>query len=293
MLQGAIPADWIVREVTERDYGIDCYVEIVWNDKQVTGDLCSLQLKGSKSIGWQDSDSKWGKRARFSGISKSTVNYWMRLPVPVFLMWADLKAGKVYFASVKEQVRAQYPAYLDEKQNTMGFDFHAEFCLDGKKGEVLLFTQYLKERSHEQFTWHLTGLLVHYSEYFDFIVENQNRDCFLEVEEARQLLLRHIYRTCRFLSQFLGIEWNVVDLAEAYKSDRETWKDSYCMMHEMTLDRILVQLEPVFVEVLDGARELVVQRQSDYWMRSNWLLYTMCLNLHTEYMKSDSYQKKD
>lgn len=29
IFSNAIPDNWIVREVTERDYGIDCYVEIV------------------------------------------------------------------------------------------------------------------------------------------------------------------------------------------------------------------------------------------------------------------------
>ena len=288
VLQQAIPPAWIVREVTERDYGIDCYVEVVWHDNQVTGDLCSLQLKGSETIDWEDAASEWGRKARYSGVKKSTVNYWMRLPVPVFLIWAELKTGKMYYVSVKEQVRAQYPAYLDQSQKTMGFVFQSEFCLPEKKGEVCFIAQYFKERSYEQFSWHLTGLLTHYGEYFDFIIENQSRDCFLEVEEERQLLLRHIYDTCHFLSRFLGVEWRVTGLAEAYKSDKESFKAPYCMMHEMTLDRILCQLQPIFIEILDKAKGLVVEEQSDYWKRSNWLLHAMCLNLHTDYMKPKS-----
>jgi hypothetical protein len=126
ILRQSLPSEWIVREVTERDYGIDCYVEIVWRNNEVTGDLCLLQLKSSGSIDWEESPSEWGKKARFSGIKKSTVNYWMGLPVPVFLMWAEVNTCKLFFASVKEQVRAQYPAYLDQDRNTMGFDFYSE-----------------------------------------------------------------------------------------------------------------------------------------------------------------------
>ena len=36
-----IPDSWIIREVTERDYGIDCYIEVVNNRNEVTGDYTS------------------------------------------------------------------------------------------------------------------------------------------------------------------------------------------------------------------------------------------------------------
>ena len=48
-----VPNEWIIRNVTERDYGIDSYVEIVSPNGDVRGDLCSIQLKSSKSINWK------------------------------------------------------------------------------------------------------------------------------------------------------------------------------------------------------------------------------------------------
>lgn len=287
ILQNALPAEWIIREVTERDYGVDCYVEIVGQNKQVTGNLCSIQLKSSKSIEWSAKTTKWGRKATFSGIKKETVNYWMNLPVPVFLMWAETSTGSIYFASVENQVRSRYEEYLDEKQRTFGFNFYSTFAMGSSEGEFLFFVQYLKERSFDQFSNYLTGLLMHSSEYYDFIVENQNLDCFLEVEEDRQLLMGHIYRTCKFLSQFIGIEWNVIGLAEAYRLDRDTWEEPCCMMHEQTLTRILRELEPVFIDILEGARQLAVSHQKDYWKRANWLLYAWCLNLKTDHMRGE------
>ena len=288
ILQSALPSEWIVREISERDYGVDCYIEIVWKDHEVTGDLCSIQLKSTDRIEWSSQKTKRGHKFRFSGIKKSTVNYWMNLPVPVFLMLAETSTGKLFFAPVKDQVRSQYPEYLDENQKTLGFNFYSDYVMALNKGEVIFFAHYLKEKSFDQFSNYLTGLLIHWNEYYEFIIENQNRDCFLEVEEDRQLLMIHIYRTCKFLSQFLGVKWNVIDLAEAYKEDRETWKDSYCMMHEMTLDKILVQLQPIFIEIIEKSRELIIEHQKDYWIRKDWLLYTMCLNLNTDYMKQES-----
>ena len=34
ILQNCLPPEWIIRDVTERDYGVDCYLEIVWKDHQ-------------------------------------------------------------------------------------------------------------------------------------------------------------------------------------------------------------------------------------------------------------------
>ncbi|MFX0200431.1 MAG: DUF4365 domain-containing protein [Candidatus Hodarchaeota archaeon] len=288
ILQNSLPPEWIIRDVTERDYGVDCYVEIVWKDHEVTGDLCSIQLKSTEKIEWNLNQTKWGNKSRFSGIKKSIVNYWMNLPVPVFLMWAETSTGNVFFAPVKDQVRSQYPEYLDKKQKTLGFDFYSDFAMGSSEGKVIFFVHYLKEKSFDQFSTYLTGLLTHWNEYYEFIIANQNRDCFLEVEVERQLLLIHVYRTCKFLSQFLGVEWKVIDLAEAYKEDRKTWKDSYWVMHEMTLDRILSELQPVYIDILEGAREFVVNRQKDYWIQKDYLLFTMCLNLRTEHMRRES-----
>lgn len=288
ILQQAMPPQWIVREVTERDYGIDCYLEIVWKDNEVTGELCSIQLKGCETLAWGEEAGKWGKKAHYSGIKKPTVNYWMNLPIPVFLMVAETSTGRLYFAPVKEQVRSQYSAYINEQQDTLGFSLFSEFSMGSAEGGVLLFAQYLKERSFDDFSSYLRGLLIHWNEYYEFIIGNQNRDCFLEVEGDRQLLLIHIYNTCKFLSQFTGVQWRVTSLSEAYKQDHETWKDPYCSMHEMTLDKILRELEPVFIDVLDGVKTLVVDHQSDYWMNTNSLLYTMFLNLHIDHLRNRS-----
>jgi len=288
ILQNTLPAEWIIREVTERDYGVDCYVEIVWKNNEITGDLCSIQLKSCNQIKWSSKKTKLGSKTTLSGIKKSTINYWMNLPVPVFLMLAETSTGNLFFAPVKGQIRSQYPAYLDNKHKTLGFSFYSDYAMGSEIGKYIFIAHYFKEKSFDQFSNYLTSLLIHLNEYYDFIIENQDRDCFLEVEEERQLLMVHIYRTCQFLSQFFGVEWKVIELGEAYKKDRETWKESYCMMHEMTLDKILKDLQPVYIDILEAARDLITNRQKDYWLIKDYLLYTMCLNLNTEYMRKQS-----
>lgn len=47
-VSSSLPKDWIIREVTERDYGVDLYVELVGASGNVTGDMVALQVKSKK-----------------------------------------------------------------------------------------------------------------------------------------------------------------------------------------------------------------------------------------------------
>ena len=111
LLQSTAPKEWIVREVTERDYGIDAYIELASKDGHITGQLMSVQLKGVKGLGWKD--SKGIRSARSPQIKTTTANYWLLLPVPVFLFVADLEKGDVYYAlcrrTAKSTIRQSRP----------------------------------------------------------------------------------------------------------------------------------------------------------------------------------------
>lgn len=47
LFNSLVPDHWLVREVTERDYGIDLYLEIVDDRHRVTGKHISIQLKST------------------------------------------------------------------------------------------------------------------------------------------------------------------------------------------------------------------------------------------------------
>src|SRR5262249_23244534 len=117
LLQSVAPKEWIVREVSERDYGIDCYVEIASKDGHITGELISAQLKGVKQLDWKEKKSE--RSARSPDVKSSTANYWLNLPVPVFLLVADLAAKKVHYVPVKEVIRAKFDQL--ESQDTITF----------------------------------------------------------------------------------------------------------------------------------------------------------------------------
>lgn len=48
-----MPKEWVLREVAERDYGIEMYVELVGKDGDLVGHLAALQLKGIKKVSFR------------------------------------------------------------------------------------------------------------------------------------------------------------------------------------------------------------------------------------------------
>lgn len=51
------PENWIVRQTTERDYGIDAYVELVTRKDEISGEIFFVQLKETKAIEWSPDDT--------------------------------------------------------------------------------------------------------------------------------------------------------------------------------------------------------------------------------------------
>lgn len=95
LFSSKIPDNWIVRDVSERDYGIDCYLELVNDDNELTGELALIQLKSRQKINWTKDDT-----FQLSGVDISTSNYWYKFSVPVFIFLADIESQELYFLSV-------------------------------------------------------------------------------------------------------------------------------------------------------------------------------------------------
>jgi hypothetical protein len=173
LLQSLAPQEWIVREVSERDYGIDAYIELV----EITGHLLSGQLKGVRSIEWQPSEDG-GRIARSPSVKTSTAAYWLGLPIPVFLFVADLSAQNIFFVPVKEALRRDYDKLAS--QETISFALVDALSLTSENGLEMLRRLYTRERLHDHFSFHITSLISHVDAFGEFIRMNQNRDVFIE-----------------------------------------------------------------------------------------------------------------
>ena len=95
IVRNSLPALWVVRDISERDYGIDLYVEMVHHDAKLRGNMLALQVKSKKKVVFSNAEHQ------LSGIKRSTINYWLSLPVPVFVCLACISTGKCFWANVE------------------------------------------------------------------------------------------------------------------------------------------------------------------------------------------------
>lgn len=191
ILQNSVPSEWIVREVSERDYGIDCYIELVSNENTVTGDLLSVQLKSTENLEWKYDKKKKRREAKFAGIRIETINYWMNLPVPVFLFVAETSTKSLYFAPIKLQVRNQYRKYLS--QASLSFTLSEQHSFADDTGLCNFIIGYIQEKTFRDLTDLSRILLIHLPQYYEFICERQGLDPFLEIEPEDELMFIHIF----------------------------------------------------------------------------------------------------
>ncbi len=275
ILQELAPKEWIVREVSERDYGIDTYIEITTSDGNVTGNLVSVQLKGVEGISWKVNNDG-SKTAPSPAVKTSTALYWLNLPIPVFLFVADVSTRNLYFLSVKPVIRSQFEKL--HRQETMTFSLLDTLNLRLKTGLKVFDLLLNRERLYPQFELHMTTLLSSIDAFGQFIMMNQGYDSFMEVDIDRHLQLRAIYTCCKTASLLLEDGWQIEPLQEFYRRDLAQWKDEYCLLHEATLDELLKKLQQIFPTLVRKALKLVSQTEAAYWLQRDPVFFKLCVN---------------
>jgi len=273
LLQELAPDEWIVREVSERDYGVDAYIEIATSSGEVTGNLVSIQLKGVQQLEWKIGEGGI-KTARSPSIKTTTANYWLNLPVPVFLFVAELSSQRIYYVSVEDDIRSQFENL--SSQDSITFKLMDELNIESKIGATLFDWFVARERAHHHFVFNITNLLSHIGSFGDFIRYNQNLDSFMEVESDKHLQLRALYEACRMASLYLDREWKVDSLKSLYLRDQKEWDDPYVLLHERTLDCVLRQLEAVFPKLVRKALKLISETQAAYWKSRDPIFFRLC-----------------
>lgn len=231
IVASALPSEWLVREVTGVDYGIDLYLELTGGPKgqDLRGDLCFLQVKATDQISWGED-----KLARLPGIKKSTVNYWMSSPLPVFLLWVDLGERQVYLTAVQSYLRHQYQDLLKPGE-TMSFVFHRDQLLN----PLVLVDLYVRDRFYGQFESNARALFARLHESWRFLYYNLGSDGHMAMDYDKELHFRHLYEITHRMAQHLKIVWSVPSLAETYENDREMFGEDSSTLHWHSFDQVV------------------------------------------------------
>ncbi|WP_433594981.1 DUF4365 domain-containing protein [Lysinibacillus xylanilyticus] len=278
-----LPEEWIIRQLNERDYGIDGYVEIILNNEGlVSGDVCYIQLKSTEKIKWKNG------KAKLSNIKKSTVNYWLSLPAPVFIFYIDLDLKELYFCSIEGYIRRNYDKYLNSN-DTMGLIFNQLYNLETKIGLINFLYLYSLEKHKEEIDSSLRTLVMHFKTYLEYILYNQGRDQFLIVEEERIFCLIDLYKLLKTLSKHTPIKWGCMDIREMYEDDFKAFGE-ISELHELFLTKMLVQLQKQLFEILRHYKELFTVVEVDYWRKKDVLLFDRLERIDLDALEKDPYE---
>jgi hypothetical protein len=195
ILTQQLPKEWIVREMTERDYGIDLYIEIIKEDKQVTGDLVAIQVKGKSKIEFGCDDT-----FTFYTIKKTTLNYWLNLPVPVFFIVVCIETKQSYWCNVRDANRTdKFKAGASE---TFSTKISKEQTLS-KNGLILFQLNYIREKRWGAIENAMEQSLMLFSSFGPFILMCKRKpdDEFCSTT-IQYILLQH-YEYFYLLSRYI------------------------------------------------------------------------------------------
>jgi hypothetical protein len=96
-----LPASWIERTHTDRDYGIDLQFEL-FNASVATGGVAFVQLKG-KNKAFPKRDAP-----KLGGFPTKTVDYALLFDIPFFVFHTSVTDGETYFVWLQKYARMNF-----------------------------------------------------------------------------------------------------------------------------------------------------------------------------------------
>ena len=267
----SMPSEWICRELLERDYGIDFLLELVGDSGHLTGHIVAVQLKGTTSIKWRGKGIT--SHSLYSGIKTSTISYWMSVQVPVFLCVAEFSTGKVFFASVKRQVRQNYSRYLNSR--TFGFRLIHMLELSSGLGPNLLAQEYYRERSHHNFIAGATDIVIHAHFYNDFINGMKTVRDREPVSISDQITLGCLYGNIQIIRKYTGSNIEMRPLEHFFQLDKKNHPVSKNVLHGSTIKKVIKFLEPEYRKTMQINNSIITKQESNYWKHEDPVLYRL------------------
>ncbi|MEH0083819.1 DUF4365 domain-containing protein [Vibrio antiquarius] len=281
----SLPPEWIVRELTERDYGIDLYVELVTKDGLVTGDMIALQVKSTTTCRF-NSKNKFS----LSGIKRSTLNYWQGLPVPVFVFLVDLNSENVYWCCVQEELR-KGSFNGDSATITLGFYKHNTLSNDGID---ILKIYYLREKRWPMIESAMEKCLISYNTLGPLVLMCKRRKNHEVCSTTIQYLLLEHYENYVLLARYLLFK-SPRALPEWYERNIEIHKENST---ELTLNFTYQLAKEMLDEFVGKYRrcilhsyELVTNHQSQYFSQKRPYLHAHLCNAPHTFVAEDWYAR--
>jgi len=266
-----IPDHWIVRDATEKDYGIDFYVELADDSRRLTGDLVAIQIKGRRNIRW----NKHYKHC-LSGISIENTEYWHSFAVPVFICLVNLSEEAVYFLAAKKYIRENFDSILNKRP--LPYYFNKQQILNRTARNLSIFRyQYYLDQNYEGLVKDIIAFISNYQSHLDFLECNLGRDFFLGVEWKRIVIMNHIYNLLDSLCCYFDLEWDL-DKFDTYKIKSKTKFGNHYDLYEEQLteiaEKLYLKMKPILLQI----KCHICEKESTYWLSRDNMLANFLYN---------------
>lgn len=272
---------FIIRQVSERDYGIDYYIEIASTDNAaqmgIVGHLFSVQLKTVEKIDWKRGEQSLNDEARIGDIKVSSANYWNKLPVPVLLFVADLSESNVYICPAKEGIRRQYKN-LHSNHLTMSFTLNRRYSLSTKFSQQATFDLYYAERWRDRIEWILFEILSNVRADSSFFLECMQFYESGRMHPASEMKFRKFYMSCNIISVFcFRRPWTLPALDQLLGDATPGWHPTgQAFLCKYKIKNIMRGFLEEYLITLQSCLYLVTEIEREYWEIENQWLFSMC-----------------
>ena len=270
VLQSKIPSEWIIRDVTERDYGIDCYIELVDEQHMLKGEIAFVQMKSKDNLGWRNDNG-----LRFDKIERSTTNYLNSFMIPTYIFLADLTTKELFFMSVKEYIAEHYAEYMDLK--TFVYEFYRDrnrFTIDAFLKSFRINNQYNQYRNELQY------FIANLYQYIEFMQDHNNLDGFLQIDTNEMMIFEAMHRNISFLQNYFGTNNRLTSIEVLYKRGEEKYGDPYEQtLFEGILTDFYDEFKQSVLEIVDITKELVTKKERFYWMLKKKYIFDFFKNV--------------
>lgn len=272
LFSSKIPDNWIIRDVTERDYGIDCYLELVNDNNELSGELALVQLKSREKIEWKPDDTY-----TLYNIDIATSNYWFKFPVPVFIFVADISAQELFFVSVHYAIRRNFGEFV--KQTTFNYKVKRGNKFEGKDGVFHFKFDFYYEHYRSQFENELLIFLSNLERNIEFIEEHSYRDFHLGIERMDLIYFELLHSNYRFLCTYFNVDNPIPRLREIKAASREKFgEEAHYELYEHDLSELSSKYQKLTVDLIKAMKDFL-HGELDFWLYTNPTVYDYVINI--------------
>jgi Domain of unknown function (DUF4365) len=238
------------------------------------GQMIAMQLKCVSQVRWKTPASRKddGHRSAVVRINASTANYWLNLPLPVFLCMHEASSSQIYFCNAKQQARRRFLRCSTAK--SVPFEVSQSFRVKEKAGLALLTTLAAAEREHERFASSLSFLLAHEVGFHLRLKSLQAANQNGLVDDTEVAVFSSFVNACRTVSDQLFIDWEGPTMNDVAIHEGEMFGDMDFRVGALRWG--YERLVPVYSRLVARGRERVTRDEHYYWLLKDPFLVRAC-----------------